>query len=339
MSTGPAAHRFQVLALSGGGYRGLYTARVIADLEQAIGGAIARRFDLIAGTSVGGILALALAQGIPAERVVTLFEKHGQEIFSKRRSLGGLWRAPYTANKLRELLEADELFGQRLLGSCQRAVIVPAINYTTGSPVIFKTAHHPNLQRDHRVRLVDVALATSAAPGYFPRHTVDNCQYVDGGLFANAPGQLGLHEATTFLQVDAADVHMLAIGTMSSRYTVDARRTPRGGALDWGGPWPLDMPKRLFGLAISAQEGMTDYILRHRLGDRYVHVDDSLTDIAARFVQLDSITDAAREVLLGNASERSKQCLGDGRVQAMLAHAPAPSKFFHGERAEEGTPC
>ena len=163
-----AALRFQVLALSGGGYRGLYTARVIADLEQTIGESIGRRFDLIAGTSVGGILALALAQEIPAERVVILFEKHGQEIFKKRWSFGGIWRAPYTTTKLRELLGADELFGQRLLGSCRHPVIVPAINYTTGSPVLFKTAHHPSLQRDYRVPLVDVALATSAAPRLLP---------------------------------------------------------------------------------------------------------------------------------------------------------------------------
>jgi patatin-like phospholipase/acyl hydrolase len=88
--------RFQVLALSGGGYRGLYTAKILADLEEDIGGPIARRFDLIAGTSIGGILALAIAMEIPAEQMVKLFEQHGQEIFRRRFSLWGILRAPYS---------------------------------------------------------------------------------------------------------------------------------------------------------------------------------------------------------------------------------------------------
>ena len=75
--------RFQVLALSGGGFRGLYTAQVLADLETEIGGPIARHFDLISGTSVGGILALAVAMEIPARKIVELFVKHGEEIFKK----------------------------------------------------------------------------------------------------------------------------------------------------------------------------------------------------------------------------------------------------------------
>src|ERR1700722_15331694 len=88
-----AAPRFQVLSLAGGGYRGLYTAQVIADLEEQLGAPIATRFDLIAGTSVGGILALALALEIPASRIVDLFTKHGQDIFSWRINLFGFLRA------------------------------------------------------------------------------------------------------------------------------------------------------------------------------------------------------------------------------------------------------
>src|SRR6202051_1718525 len=71
-----AAPVFQVLALSGGGYRGLYMAKIIADIEAADGVPFARLFDLIAGTSIGGILALALALEIPASRMVELFTDH-----------------------------------------------------------------------------------------------------------------------------------------------------------------------------------------------------------------------------------------------------------------------
>ncbi|MFN4351674.1 MAG: CBASS cGAMP-activated phospholipase [Hylemonella sp.] len=335
--TKPATRRIQALALSGGGFRGLYTAKVLADLEQSIGAPMATRFDLIAGTSIGGILALALALEIPAERIVRLFQDHGRGIFAKRFSLGGLLRSPYSTDRLRELLLQDDLFGDRLLGACKHPVIVPAINYTTGQAVVFKTAHHSTLRRDHLMPLVDVALATSAAPSYFPRHVYDHKQYVDGGLFANAPGMLALHEATEFLDSDVEDVHLLAVGTMSSSYTVDPRRAPTGGAFDWGGWWPLNMPKRLFGLTISAQEGVTANMLRHRLNGRFVLVDDLLTDERARAVQLDSTDEYAQQILLGTASERSKHCLGNRDIQAFLEHSPSEPVFFHGELALKGS--
>src|ERR1700728_3213622 len=105
---------FQVLALSGGGYRGLYTAKIIADIEAGDGVPFARRFDLIAGTSIGGILALALAPEIPAARMTEFFVEHGSEIFSRRKSLLGYLRAPYTADKLKILLQRDDLFGHQL---------------------------------------------------------------------------------------------------------------------------------------------------------------------------------------------------------------------------------
>ncbi|HEY0916938.1 MAG TPA: CBASS cGAMP-activated phospholipase, partial [Solimonas sp.] len=175
-----ATPEFHILALSGGGYRGLYSARILADIEQHIGASVATRFDLLAGTSIGGILAMALALEVPAERMVTLFERHGDAIFRKRRSLFGLWRSPYTQQALADLLRQDELFGQRTLDHVRHPVIVPAINYSTGRPVVFKTPHHSNFFRDCHHQLVDIAMATSAAPGYFPRHVFNDNQYVDG---------------------------------------------------------------------------------------------------------------------------------------------------------------
>lgn len=326
--------RFQVLALSGGGYRGLYTAKILADLEQEIGGPIAQRFDLIAGTSIGGILALAVAMEIPAQRMVELFEQHGQEIFKRRLSMFGILRAPYSPLPLKRLLSAQDLFGEQTLGACKHPIIVPAINYSTGQPQLFKTPHHVTFKRDHQFRLVDVALATSAAPAYFPRHTFNNNQYVDGGLYANAPGLLALHEAHTFLGQSVDDVHMMSIGTMSSKFTADPRRNRSGGSLDWGGPNPINMPKRLFGLSISVQESLSDFMLKHRLGARYVPIDDVLTDERARAVALDKANAPAREVLMGAASEKSKTCLGREDCQAMLRHQAAPSKFYYGPNAK-----
>lgn len=331
--------RFQVLSLSGGGYRGLYTAKILADLEQEIGGPIAQRFDLIAGTSIGGILALAVAMEIPAEQMVKLFEQHGQEIFKRRLSLWGIVRAPYSPEPLKRLLSAPGLFGEQALGACKHPVIVPAINYSTGQPQLFKTPHHVSFKRDHQFRLVDVALATSAAPAYFPRHTFNNNQYVDGGLYANAPGLLALHEAQTFFGQAPEAVHMIAIGTMSSKFTADPRRNRSGGTYDWGGLHPANMPKKLFGLSISVQESLSDFMLKHRLGARYVSLDDLLTDERARAVALDKTNAPAREVLIGAASEKSKVCLGREDCQEFLQHHCATPKFYYGPHATREIQC
>lgn len=331
--------RFQVLALSGGGYRGLYTAKILADLEQEIGDHVARRFDLIAGTSIGGILALAIAMEIPAERMVKLFEQHGSKIFKRRISLWGIVRAPYSPRSLADLLSAEDLFGSQTLGECKHPIIVPAINYSSGQPQLFKTPHHATFKRDHQFRLVDIALATSAAPGYFPRHTFNNNQYVDGGLYANAPGLLALHEAQTFLGQPLESVHMISIGTMSSRFTADPRRNRSGGTFDWGGMNPANMPKRLFGLSISVQESLSDYMLKHRMGERYLSVDDVLTDERARAVALDKTDAPAREVLLGAASEKSKVILGRQDCQACLQHRSPFPRFFYGPNTTREISC
>lgn len=323
-------HRFQILALSGGGFRGLYTAKVLADIEEEIQAPIARHFDLIAGTSVGGILALAIALEIPAKDIVNLFVEYGEQIFKRRFSLRGILRAPLSLAPLQQLLSTENLFCNRELGHCKHPVIVPSINYSSGQPVLFKTPHHQDFKRDHLHQIVDIALATSAAPGYFPRHSFNNNQYVDGGLFANAPGLLAVHEAQTFFQKDTQQIHLLSIGTMSSKFTVDPRKNRAGGTLDWGGINPANMPKRLFGLSISVQESLCNNMLMHQLQDRYLHVDDDLTDQSARAVALDKADPAAREVLLGAASERSKKSISNPQCQSFLRHTPRSPIFYYG---------
>lgn len=319
--------RFQALALSGGGFRGLYTARILADFEEHFGNPIASHFDLLAGTSVGGILALALAYEIPAIRIVELFERHGSEIF-KQRALGVL-ASKYSSDPLRDLLTEPELFGQRTLGDCLHPVIIPAINFTAGKPVLFKTDHHQSLRRDFKLRAVDVALATSAAPTYFPRHIFESNQYVDGGLFANAPGLLALQEAEIYLGRNANSVHLMAVGTMSAKFTVDPRRSRAGGITSWGGWNPIKTSEQLFGLAISAQETLANFMLQQRLGDRYCHVDDDLKDEQARAVGLDTATAAATEVLIGSAHERAKWVLGDSISCEFFSHHAATPVFFN----------
>lgn len=333
-----AAHasndRFQILALSGGGYRGLYTATLLADLESAAGKPLAQCFDLLTGTSVGGILALGLALEIPAARLAALFADHGDEIFARQFSLFGYLRANYSSKGLSALLTHPSMFGDRLLGECNHRVLIPAVNYSTGQPVMFKTPHHPNFRTDHAFPIVDIALATSAAPVYFNRHRFNHNQYIDGGLYANAPGLLGVHEAETFLEQTARNMHLLSIGTMSSAFTVDPSRNSKGGVCDWGRGRPARAVKRLFGITISVQESVAHHMLKHRLTDeRFTLLDDVLTPDRANAVALDKTDFAAGEVLVGTARERAKHALGTAKVQFLLQHQAFSARFYHGVRA------
>jgi len=251
---------YHVLALSGGGYRRLYTATVLAELEAVLGRPIASHFDLICGTSAGGMLALGLAAEIPAIELKALFEGQGSRIFGCRslaRRLLGFWlTAKHDSAGLRGVL--TERFQDTTIGDLKHRVLVPAVNYSTGRGQFFKTPHHPSFEVDHRMKIVDVALATAAAPVYFPLARNDRGVFADGGLVGNAPGLFGLHEVNTFLAPKQnALVRVLSIGTMTIGATV------RGGAsLDRGfGKWRGG----LFDLVISAQESSVDYMLRQSL--------------------------------------------------------------------------
>jgi uncharacterized protein len=141
--------RFQILSLSGGGYLGLYSACILTQLEDQSGIPLGRRFDLICGTSIGGILALGLAHEVPAADMQRAFEEHGEEIFSSRappRSRLGcfidlgrmVFGAKYRAEPLEKVI-IDILGGQTTLGQAKHRVLIPAVNMTTGTPQVFKT--------------------------------------------------------------------------------------------------------------------------------------------------------------------------------------------------------
>jgi len=97
------------------------------------------------------------------------------------------------------------------------------------------------------------------------------------------------------------------------------------------------MSKTLFGLAISAQETLTDYMLKQRLTEqRYMHIDNVALDGAAKAIGLDKTSEAAREVLLGYASQRAKVLLGDTRAREWLRYQASTPKFFTGQSAVTG---
>lgn len=317
---------YHVLALSGGGYRGLYTATVLAELEKALGRPIASHFDLICGTSVGGILALGLADEIPANQLQALFEENGDRIFGCRsllRRLVGFWfTAKHSSEGLKNVL--TERFGEKTVGELKHRVLIPTVNYSTGRGQFFKTPHHLSFELDHHMRLVDVALATSAAPVYLPLSRNQRGVFADGGLVGNAPGLFGLHEVRTFLTSDQnARIRVLLIGTMTIGATVRGSASLDRGFGKWRGG--------LFDLVISAQESSVDYMLRQSLGANYYQIDDKATPDQSRDVKsLDNVSLGATNTLKDRAAHAAQRVLGDQSFLPFRTHVASTPIFFHG---------
>lgn len=316
---------FQALSLSGGGYRGLFTARALQVIEEYVGVPIGQRFDLICGTSIGGIVALAVAFEVPMKKVVEVFEQYGAVIFPPHEPPSGkvgkacdLWRHArkprYSSTPLREaitkLIDKDAT-----LNDAKHAVAIPAVNVTQGKPQVFKTRHKAEWTRDWKFKAVDVALATAAAPTFFELAEVGGNLYADGGLFANAPDLLALHEAEHFFSVPTDAVRILSIGTTTKSYSLSFSSDRQFGIADW-----MD-DQRLFSVTISAQQQFVDQLIQHKLRDRYFRLDHEPSQEQTKDLGLDVATETARKTLKALADKATTDVLGNG-LKVFLAHQP-----------------
>lgn len=232
--------RFRVLALDGGGVRGAFTASVLAELENSTGTRCAERFDLITGTSTGGLLAIALAMGHPAEELCELYRRNGNAIFPLEgrtsRFLGLLRqfvKSKYDQGALRGALK--EVLGDAKLGAAHTRLVIPAYDITTGRVFVFKTRHLDRFRYDVDVKAVEIAMCTAAAPTYFPANLLPEhakVSYVDGGVWANAPVMVGITEAVGFLGRRLDELDVLSVGTTAP--VPDFSDEIRSGLIGWG---------------------------------------------------------------------------------------------------------
>lgn len=193
---------FKILCIDGGGIKGLYSAQILAKFENIFNCKISDHFDLICGTSTGGIIALGISLGIPMSDICNFYETHGPTIFrakTQKYSLGKYWhyfkQICYGGKYSNKYLERAliSVFGSRTLQESQNLLCIPAYNITTARPRVFKKDYNSYTEDDTK-KYVDVALATAAAPTYFPVKEINNHQYIDGGVWANNPALIGLTE-------------------------------------------------------------------------------------------------------------------------------------------------
>jgi patatin-like phospholipase/acyl hydrolase len=228
---------FTILALDGGGVRGLFSAAVLARLETDHSVRIVDHFDLIVGTSTGGIIALGLGAGMAPAEIVELYVNGKDTIFPPARR--SLYRRP--AAFLRPKYRPDGLaavvtsaFGGKLLCDSVVPLVVPSFDLGRRAVHLFKTPHNKRLVRDWRVRMADVAMATTAAPTYFPAFELpnDHVRLIDGGVWANNPSTVGVTEAVSLMGQQLENIRLLNIGTTTST-AIRSRRLDRGGLWHW----------------------------------------------------------------------------------------------------------
>ena len=264
------------LSISGGGYAGLFASEALRRLEEHVGRRSADMFDLIAGTSIGGIVALGLAHGVRAEEISRLLRDVGPELFG-RRGLG-LSRPRYRSDALEKRL--INVFGDTKLHELLKPVLIPAVDMTSGDPLVFGN-DRDDPTRDEKV--VDVALATSAAPVFLKPHVRDRRMYADGGLVANSPEALVALEAVHRRRWKADRTTLLVVGS-----TLNSTRVP-GYLLGarWGlGRWLKD--ERLMSITMRAQMSLARTMSSSVLGkDNVLVIDAELTSEEAKVVRLD----------------------------------------------------
>lgn len=324
---------FQVLSLSGGGFLGLYTITVLEELEQKAGRPIIGCFDLIAGTSIGGIIALGLASGKSAESIRKAFQKNGEKIFSERSAPIGkiakkvdlarsALKPKYDGIALKETI-ASIVGENTLIGDLLCPTIIPAINLTKGSIQFFKTPHHQDFKNDLKLKVVDVALATSAAPTYFPLAEIESQLYADGGLFANAPDLAALHEAEHFFAQRSEKINLLSIGTTTSNFSFSHTAGKELGFLGW-----LD-DQKLMRTSMSAQQLYTQFMLQHRLGERYLRIDTVQSALQERDLALDVATKNAQKTIIGLGKAEFQRNINNKLLEEILKYSAAKPTFHN----------
>lgn len=211
-----ATPKLKILTLDGGGIRGIIPCAILAEIERRLDRPIAKMFDLMAGTSTGGIIACGLnvphpeQPGKPKFRAADLgelYEKNGAQIFKKQggvfAGMSALFEETFAHDGLEKLLK--DYFGDTELRQAFTELLITSYDIERRKPFYFQSRLAKTNPVEENFRLRDVARSTSAAPTYFEPNPLSWTEgnilaLVDGGVFANNPSMLAYTEAIELLR-------------------------------------------------------------------------------------------------------------------------------------------
>lgn len=315
-------HRpLKILSLTGGGYRGLFSAQVLVELCNRAHrpGRLDASFDVFGGTSIGGLMACALAVGVPPRRVLDTIDAHGPLVFvpKRQRTLRrAVFGALYDTDNLARAI--DDCLGRAArtkMKNIATGLVVPAVDWAQGTVQLFLSGAFGKAHASDTT-LRDVCLATAAAPTYFKPHLIDGAAMLDGGLAANNPDALILLEVARRWPDRLARAQMLSIGTAGAEPARLAPQADKSG-LAWAPELALFM--------MTVQERMAAAQAQRLLGARrYLRVNHRPTVAHPAFMALDQASDAARSLLLDAATATAQAAyrLHRSFVDRMLAAHP-----------------
>jgi len=267
----------KILSLDGGGIRGIIPATILAHIEKKTGKNISRMFDLIAGTSSGGVLAMALCKGGPkgkpdysAERLIELYEKRGSEIFSRSlwkevSSVAGIIDRRYSHEPLEKVY--NQYFKKTRLSASLTKVLVSTYDIENRRPYFFKSWKWDT----KRVLMKHAARATSAAPTYFEPALVKlgkkRLALIDGGVYLNNPSMSAYAEAKKLFP-RAKSMMLVSIGSGASNRPIPYDDAKNWGLINWARP--------IFSIIMDGVNGAAAYQLKQNLGKNFIRLQTPL---------------------------------------------------------------
>lgn len=229
-------NRFNILAIDGGGFRGVFAAHILKRIEDEFNVNWGRDYQLITGTSTGSIIAAGLVTGKTASEILELYRKLGPEVFPARcLPRLGLFGSKYGNSRLLEILK--EFYGDTKLGDIDQPLIIPATDIANGCVHVLKSNFHKEFYRDKEVFLADAVLASCSAPTFFPPTLIAGDKsylLADGGLWANCPSLVGAIDAKKRLGASIESLRVLSVGTGKAKQFYSIKGFKKRGLFGWG---------------------------------------------------------------------------------------------------------
>lgn len=227
---------FKILSIDGGGIKGLYSLYLLHRIEEKYcndNETLSDYFDMICGTSTGGIIALGLSIGLNSNNLIKIYEDNAANIFPGYDGL--LSRIYHNIVRFKNLLSggkydnatlieiANKYFNDKKLTDSNNLLCIPSYDLSTGKNIVFKYPHKEGkLSRDKHILMKDVAIATSSAPTFFPPHYINSKEctgyHIDGGIWANNPTLVGITDALTHFvgeNKEYTNYEVLSIGNIN----------------------------------------------------------------------------------------------------------------------------